>query len=241
MEANVHPLDLRPATVALSLLILFVAAVTAQTAPGTFPVSRGSLCVTEGEIGSGPNDSLTVDAEKMRAYINTWTSQAVEAEFTYVGPTAKESALASGEIRRQFGLKLRAQDACNLVYAMWRIEPESKLVVSIKRNSGQTRSSECGNRGYQNIKPRHASPVPALHPGDRHVLRAAMDGDDLRVYIDNREVWEGSLGPKAEGLTGPVGIRSDNARLLLSLRAGMYVGAHPQYVIACKSGPDASD
>jgi hypothetical protein len=236
-----NPLDSWPAKVALSLIVLFVASLAAQSAPRTFPVSRGSLCVTEGEIGTGPNDNLAVDAEKMRAYINSWTSQTVEADFTYVGPTAKESALGSGEIRRQFGLKLRAQDACNLVYAMWRIEPESKLVVSIKRNSGQTRSSECGNRGYQNIKPRHASPVPALHPGDRHVLRAAMDGDDLSVYVDNREVWEGSLGPGAEGLSGALGIRSDNARLLFSLHAGVLAGAHPQYVIACKSGPDASD
>jgi hypothetical protein len=225
----------------LSLLILAAIAVPAQTAPRTFPISHGSLCVTEGEIGSGPNESLTVDAQKMRAYVNTWTSQAIEAEFTYVGPTAKESALGSGEIRRQFGLKLRAQDACNLVYAMWRIEPESKVVVSIKRNPGQTKSSECGNRGYQNIKPRRSSPVPALSPGEKRTLRAQMDGDNLSVFVDNRQVWEGSLGPDAAALTGPVGIRSDNARLQLDLRAGVLSGAHPNYALACKSGPDASD
>jgi hypothetical protein len=225
----------------LSLLILAAIAVPAQTAPRTFPISHGSLCVTEGEIGSGPNESLTVDAQKMRAYVNTWTSQAIEADFTYVGPTAKESALGSGEIRRQFGLKLRAQDACNLVYAMWRIEPESKVVVSIKRNPGQTKSSECGNRGYQNIKPRRSSPVPALSPGEKHTLRAQMDGDNLSVFVDNRQVWEGSLGPDAAALNGPVGIRSDNARLQLDLRAGVLSGAHPNYALACKSGPDASD
>jgi hypothetical protein len=237
-----NPLHFRlAATLTLLLLILLEAAVSAQTASRTFAVSPGSLCVTEGEIANGPNDSLIVDAQKMRAYINTSTSQSIEAQFTYVGPTAKESALGSGEIRRQFGLKLRAQDACNLVYAMWRIESESKVVVSIKRNPGQTRSSECGNRGYQNIKPRRATPVPALRPGDKHTLRAEMDGDNLRVFVDNRAVWEGSLGPDAEALNGPVGIRSDNARLALDLRAGVLSGAHPDYVIACKSGPDASD
>jgi hypothetical protein len=237
-----NPLQSRLAAAqTLSLLIFSAAAVPAQTAPRTFAISHSNLCVTEGEIGNGPNDSLIVDVQKMRAYVNTWTSQSIEAEFTYIGPTAKESALGSGEIRRQFGLKLRAQDACNLVYAMWRIEPESKLVISIKRNPGHTRSSECGNRGYQNIKPRRASPVPALHPGDKHVLRAEMDNDNLRVFVDNREVWEGSLGPDAGTLTGPVGIRSDNARLLLNLRAGVLSGAHPNYALACKSGPDASD
>lgn len=238
-----NPPHFRQAAVpTLSLLILSAAIVTAQTAPRTFAISHSSLCVTEGEIGNGPNESLIVDAEKMQAYINTWTSQSIEAEFTYVGPTAKESALGSGEIRRQFGLKLHAQDACNLVYAMWRIEPESRIVVSIKRNPGQTRSSECGNRGYQNIKPRRASPVPALHPGDKHTLRAGMDSDNnLSVFVDNRQVWEGSLGSDAAALTGPVGIRSDNARLLLNLRAGVLSGAHPNYALACKSGPDASD
>ena len=236
-----HPLNSRLAVAALSLMILSADAVPAHTAPRSFAVSRSSLCVTEGEIRNGPHESLIVDAQKMRAYINTWTSQSIEAEFTYVSPTAKESALGSGEIRRQFGLKLRAQDACNLVYALWRIEPESKLVVSIKRNPGQARSSECANRGYRNIKPRRAAHVPALHPGDKHVFRAEMVKDDLRVFVDDREVWEGKLGPDAEALTRPVGIRSDNARLLLDLRAGVLSGVHPNYMLACKSGPDATD
>jgi hypothetical protein len=204
-------------------------------------VTPGNLCVTEGVLEPGPNDHLTVNVTKMRAYINTWTSQAIEARFTYLGPSAEESRLGSGEIRRQFGLKLRAQNACNLVYAMWRIEPESKVVVSIKRNPGQSKSSECDNRGYQNIKPRRASPVPALRPGDTHTLGARLDGEELRVFVDRREVWEGDLGPEASGLEGPLGIRSDNVKLDLNLAAGAYVGAHPNYMQACKSGPDASD
>jgi hypothetical protein len=68
-----------------------------------------------------------------------------------------------------------------------------------------------------------------------------MVHDNLRVFVDNREVWDGSVESDAEALTGPVGIRSDNARLLLNLRAGVLSGAHPNYALACKSGPDASD
>jgi hypothetical protein len=49
------------------------------------------------------------------------------------------------EMRRQSGLKLRAQNGCNLVYAMWRSEPESKLGVSVTRNPGLNASSERGN------------------------------------------------------------------------------------------------
>ncbi len=223
------------------LLLLLPCAAGAQMMAKELAVSRESLCVTEGAVEKGPGDRLTVDVSKMRAYVNTWTSQAIEAKFTYLGPTAEESRLGSGEIRRQFGLKLRAQNACNLVYAMWRIEPESKIVVSIKSNPTQSKSSECGNRGYQNLKPRRAVAVPVLRLGETHRFGAELTGEDLRVFVDGREVWEGSIGPQAMSLNGPVGIRSDNARLALDLRAGGFVGKHPDYTLACKSGPDASD
>jgi hypothetical protein len=238
-EAPMHKCEIRLSILGLLPALIPVSAI-AQMTPGELPVNRADLCVTEGEIADGPNNRLTVDAEKMRAYVNAPTSQSEEARFTYVGPTAKESALGSGEIRRQFGLKLRAQNACNLVYAMWRFEPESKIVVSIKSNPGQRRSSECGNRGYQNVKPRRSVPIPALRPGDSHRLRAMIEGEELRVLVDNRVVWEGSLGPDAESLAGPVGIRSDNVRLALDLSAGA-VAIRPDFRFTCKTGPDASD
>jgi hypothetical protein len=59
-----------------------------------------------------------VSVPKLRAYLNAQTAQSVEARFTYLGSTENEARLGSGELRRQFGLKLRAHDACNLVYAM---------------------------------------------------------------------------------------------------------------------------
>jgi hypothetical protein len=123
-------------------------------------------------------------------------------------------------MRRQFGLKLRAQDACNLVYAMWRIEPESKLVVSVKSNPGEHTSAQCGNRGYQNIKPLRNSPLPSLRSGDTHSLRAEMNGAEMRVFADGALVWEGSVGSDALGFDGPVGIRSDNARLEIHMETG---------------------
>ncbi len=232
--------EIRPFAIGL-LLPLLPCAARAQMTARELPVGRASLCVTEGAIEKGPGDRLSVDVPKMRAYVNIWTSQAIEAQFTYLGATAEESRLGSGEIRRQFGLKLRAQDACNLVYAMWRIEPESKIVVSVKSNPAQSKSAECGNRGYQNIKPRHALAVPALRPGETHRLGAELTGEDLRVLVDGKAVWEGSIGPEAMSLNGPVGIRSDNARLALDLRTGADVGVHPDSSLACKSGPDASD
>lgn len=194
------------------------------------------LCVTEGSIEKAPGDRLSVNVPKMRAFVTVATTQDVEAHFTYWGGTPGEAPLGSGEMRRQFGLKLRAQDACNLVYAMWRIEPESKLVISVKSNPGQHTSAECGNRGYKNIKARRSSPVPPLRPGAAHTLRAEMNGDEMRVYADNALVWEGSVGSQGGNLSGPVGVRSDNARLEIELRAGQSSGAQPGYPLACRPG-----
>jgi hypothetical protein len=154
------------------LTLLALTQLSQSAATKLMIVPRAKLCVTEGTIEESPNDGVLVIVPKMRAYVNAFTAQLVEAHFTFLGSTGNEARLGSGELRRQFGLKLRAQDACNLVYAMWRIEPESKLVVSVKSNPGQHTSAECGNRGYRNIKPRHNSPVPVLRSGDTHELRA---------------------------------------------------------------------
>jgi len=204
-------------------------------------VGRSDLCVTEGAIEERHGKLLSVDVPKMRAYVNHRTPQMVEARFTYLGATGKEARLGSGEMRRQFGLKLRSQDACNLVYAMWRIAPESRLVVSVKTNPGQHTSAECTNHGYRNVKPLRSVPLPLLRPGDTHLLRAEMNGDQVRVFVDNAVVWDGTLGPDALSFDGPVGIRSDNARLEMELQAGEFSGTHPRSEIGCKSGPSESE
>jgi hypothetical protein len=144
-------------------------------------------------------------------------------------------------MRRQFGVKLRAQDACNLVYAMWRIEPESKLVVSVKSNPGEHTSSQCGNRGYQNIKPLRSTPVPTLSFGATHTLRAQMNGAEMKVFTDNSLVWEGSLGPDALSFDGPVGIRSDNARLQLDLMTGQSIKMQSGSSPGCRTGAEESE
>ncbi len=204
---------------AFALLLLSGSNLTAGSQAHLSPISKANLCVTEGSIDALPGQRLAVDVAKMRAYVNAFTPPEALARFTYLGATPNEAPLASGEMRRQFGLKLRAQDACNLVYAMWRIEPESRLVVSVKSNPGENSSAQCGNRGYQNIKPRHSSPVPTLEPGATHTLRAQMNGAEMQVFADNSLVWEGSVGPDALRFDGPVGIRSDNARLQIELAA----------------------
>lgn len=194
--------------------------------------------MTEGAIEEAPQDGLLVNVPKMRAYVNAITPEVVQARFTYLGGTGNEARLGSGELRRQFGLKLRAGDACNLVYAMWRIEPESKLVVSVKSNPGEHSSAECGNRGYKNIKPRKSRPVPVLRSGETHVLRAEMKGEEMNVFVDNALVWEGSVGSEGGAFEGPVGIRSDNARLQIQLMAGELAAGEKRHAQGC-TGEDA--
>jgi hypothetical protein len=225
---------------------LVLAAITLQAAPNPSPsklvaVSRADLCITEGAIEELPGGRLSVAVPKMRAYLNASTPQEVEVHFTYLGSTGNEARLGSGELRRQFGLKLRAQDACNLVYAMWRIEPESKLVVSVKSNPGQRTSAECGNRGYRNIKPQHSKPVPLLREGETHNLRAEMNSDEVRVFADNALVWEGSVGSDTLSLNGPVGMRSDNARLELQFLAPLSANSQINQAPGCRTGADAPE
>jgi hypothetical protein len=182
-------------------------------------VSKAMLCVTEGELSESAPFTLSVTAPKMRAYVNADVAPAAQLRFIYLGSTDKDIPLGSGEMRRQFGLKLLAQDPCNLVYVMWHFEPQSKIVVSIKSNPGQHTSAECGNRGYTNVKPQRGSRVTAIAVGSSHTLQAMLNGEELRVVADSATVWEGSLGPHASHLKGPVGVRSDNARLNFSLVA----------------------
>jgi hypothetical protein len=205
----------------------------------TVPVSRADLCVTEGAIDESGGALLSVDSAKMRAYLNNATRQFVEARFTYLGPTATSARLGSGELRSQFGLKLRAADACNLIYAMWRFEPESKLVVSVKANPSEHSSAECGNRGYRNVKPRRFSKFPPAEPGQTRTLRAELDGEQMRVFIDQSLVWEGPMGADVRGMEGPVGIRSDNARLIIALKAGESLGVAPPQRPMCRSGAES--
>jgi hypothetical protein len=72
------------------------------------PIHRANLCVTEGSIDELPGQNLSVTVPKMRVYVDFLTPQDVEAQFTYLGSTGNEALLGSGELRRQFVVKLRA-------------------------------------------------------------------------------------------------------------------------------------
>ncbi|MEO6772928.1 MAG: hypothetical protein ABI467_07880 [Kofleriaceae bacterium] len=189
----------------------------------------GELCVTRGAI-----EQAAITEPTVRAFAPTSAGDAAQLAFTFRGDAPTARALANGQDRRQVGLKLRAQDGCNVVYVMWRLDPRPKLEVSVKRNAGKRTHEECGADGYTKVKPSHrAAPVPALVAGASHTLRAEIVGDELFAWIDGALAWQGRLPDEARALVGPAGLRTDNLELAdLELSAAPHAGT----ATACKRG-----
>jgi hypothetical protein len=205
------------------------AAAAAEPSPLGAILAR-ELVVTAGRIEVDPSkessaDRFSIRSPLLRAWVGRQPRDSVEIAFSYLGPTSVEVPLGSGDRRRQIGLELRAEDGCNLLYVMWRIEPLPRLVVSLKSNPGQHQHSECADRGYLNLEPEQARALPALELGQRHVLRATLlplapSGLQLDVQVDGSTLWRGRLPAAAAALEGPVGLRSDNGQFDVQLRAG---------------------
>jgi hypothetical protein len=144
----------------------------------------------------------------VRAVSRGSSGDAVSMRFVFRGDSDKARRLASGQLRRQLGLKLRAANSCNVVYVMWRLDPRPAIEVSVKTNPGMRLHKECGAEGYTKIKPMTAAPM--LEAGARHTLAAEIIGDELIATIDGQLAWRGTLPPSARDIHGPAGFRSDN-------------------------------
>jgi hypothetical protein len=186
---------------------------------GLAPVEARELIVTSGAIESEGPGRFVNRSPTLRAWLGTAPRSAAQLEFVYRGPTGVVAPLASGELRRQIGLELRARDSCNVVYVMWHIEPSPGIVVSVKSNPGQRRHAECRDRGYSFLQPITSDPAPLVRPGQVHVLGAEIRGRRLLVSTDGQESWVGELPLSAFDFDGPVGVRSDNAEFSAALRA----------------------
>jgi hypothetical protein len=122
---------------------------------------QGDFEVSNGKIDKAAGGRLSVTSKEMRAtFKHASPSQKVTRNFTYLGPTKEISHLGSGEVRHQFGIRLKAHDTCNLVYVMWNFDTQ-KIAVSVKLNPGQRTHEECLDHGYHGIKPRvWTAPLP---------------------------------------------------------------------------------
>jgi hypothetical protein len=209
--------------------LMWMAIAGASVARAVSPVSsHGELdrvpldgfCVTNGVISTLTGGMLAIDSPSSRAVALNIGYQSAEIRFRYLGPTQASKPLASGELRRQIGIKLDAQDTCNLLYIMWHIEPDSRIAVSVKRNPGQHTHEQCGAHGYVNIKPSVSIQPAKVVSGESHTLRADLQRDELTVAADGVVVWRGTLGNQIDDLSGPIGLRTDNARFEFEYFAG---------------------
>jgi hypothetical protein len=187
---------------------------------GALTALRGSsapLAFTSGAATPDGSGGYVADGS-IRATSEIYADEAV-LEFTYLGPSRVDVPLASGELRRQIGLKLRAADTCNVVYVTWHASPTTSVAVSVKRNPGASTHEACGASGYLNLPARHPPVNVPMAIGVPHRLRAHLRGSELTVLADGRVAWVGSLPKEAFLFDGPVGVRTDNGRFVFRLRS----------------------
>jgi hypothetical protein len=198
-----------------------VALAALPTAKAQTRTQLSDFDVSDGKIDKAAGNRLIVSSKEMRATLKkTSPSQEVTVNFTYLGPTSEVSHLGNGEVRHQFGIKLKAQDTCNLVYVMWNFDTQ-KIAVSVKLNPGQRTHEDCLDRGYiNNIKPRVLVPPPPVRVDQPHSLYADLKAQELTVKADGVLVWQGTLVPAVLKFEGPVGLRSDNTHVLFDLLVG---------------------
>jgi hypothetical protein len=227
----------RPLVLALAILVPGGLAWSQSGSP-LRQIDRDALCVTNGAVTTLPGGRLGVATPSSRAVVAAGSAadQVAEIRFRYLGPSQISKPLASGELRRQIGLKLRAQDTCNLIYAMWHIEPDAAVAVSIKHNAGMNTHAQCGAGGYVNFKEPDRIAPPPIRPGETHTLRAGLHGHDLTVTADGKPAWQGELPNELLPLEGPPGFRTDNARFELEYFTDSVAAALPP-AVRPPSGP----
>ena len=176
------------------------------------PVTRRDLCVTNGVIAETTSGTMLIESASSRAIVSNSDGRSAAIRFRYLGPSANAKPLASGELRRQIGLKLRSLNQCNLLYVMWHIEPDSNISVSTKQNPGQSTHAACDAHGYTTIRPMAVARRPKPGIGEWHELRATLKGSDLTLIADGAIAWQGTLPKTFDPVDGPSGLRTDNAR-----------------------------
>lgn len=181
-------------------------------------IGETRFCPTSGHVAGLGKQAFKVTAGGMRGVIAGDTSRSAELAFVFRGPSSETAPLANGELRQQIGLKLRALNTCNLVYVMWHVFPDQGLHVAVKSNPGMTGHAQCHDNGYITVQAASHAPLPELRINEGHTLRADLDGDALRVFVDGTSVWVGRVPQVALSFDGPAGTRSDNGEFDFELR-----------------------
>jgi len=190
-------------------------------------VPRSAMQVTEGALATyGHQGQVRTRDAAMRAVVRDHGHHADRARLSFqlLGPSTTTSALGSGIVRQQIGLKMLAADPCNLVYVMWHSAPTQAIEIQVKSNPGETTSAQCGNGGYNTIAQIPLTmPISPLksHALEARVRPAGNGAAYLAVFADRVMVWEGALPAQlVANLSGPAGVRSDNGDYVFRLSTG---------------------
>lgn len=186
-----------------------------EPTPPIHPISVGELCVTSGKLHATPDGRWFSTRPALRATAVRSAGHYASLAFRHLGSTEHEKRLGSGIERRQLGVKLLSRDSCNVVYAMWRFDEPASVVASVKTNPDFAHHSECGNRGYRNLRPLWQAPVESPQIGSVHELSATLQRDVLEVRIDRRPVLRALVNGARAPTLGASGLRSDNVRFEL--------------------------
>lgn len=200
------------------LLLALVGAEDLAASLGRLTLVPPSDLHAESGTVSARGNQLALRQPMFRAVV-PGSGNAVRLDFTYLGPSQGSAPLASGELRRQIGVKLRARDTCNVVYVMWHIAPTSGIFVETKLNPQARTHVECRDRGYARVRPIREASVAPIRAGKGRSLSAVLDGRVLRVLVDGSLAWEGLLPEEVLGMRGPAGLRSDNGEFDVELWA----------------------
>src|SRR3954451_19210231 len=159
----------RSLSIALAVLALAPTLAGAR-APHYRGVGLARLDVTAGAVAQSGTWLQTRSGEMRAVQLDGGRHAATgRLRFRLLGASDDVKPLGSGLVRQQIGLKLRAQDPCNLVYVMWRSAPDSRIAIFVKRNPGQSTSAECGNAGYTDVA---TVPAASVADGATHLLEA---------------------------------------------------------------------
>jgi len=172
------------------------------------PLTLNKFKVTKGKISSTQSGKLFISSTAVRAVSGTATPQEVILRFRYLGPTKKMHSLASGKERHQIGLKIEAENACNLLYVMYRISPKPALALQLKLNPYESRSRQCSNDGYSTLASETLTTAMLDSRTDEIYVR--REGARLSAGLDGETLISIELPVGARELRGKLGLRSDN-------------------------------
>jgi hypothetical protein len=176
------------------------------------------LKVTSGSVSESVTGFLTVNHPRVRGVRNGAWHPRARLQFRYQGPSDISIPSGSGLIFEQIGIQLRAQNTCNVLSIMWRIEPAERVVIKLKSNPGQSRHEECENSGYRTLATIPLGPLQ-ITAKDRalHQLQAEVTLTEnccsCAAAADDRSVWSGELDFQLiSAIDGPAGFRTDNGQ-----------------------------